>query len=71
MLTRSHIIALLSLRTSQLFASRESFFSSHRELHAAIGKVMDQISIKTSFAIFKHQMERPEQVSQNNNDEDQ
>jgi hypothetical protein len=47
------------------------FFSSYRELHAAIGKVMDQISIKTSSVLFKHQMERREQVSQNNNDEDQ
>jgi hypothetical protein len=44
-------------------------FSSHWELHEAIGKVMDHSPMETLSTIFEHEMESLERVSYDNSDD--
>jgi hypothetical protein len=47
---------------------QEIAFPSREELLAAIHEIVRAIPLPTSEDVFRHRMERPEWVSQNNND---
>jgi hypothetical protein len=70
LLTWSHIIAFLSLRTCQLLSAGNHFFITQRT--PCINRESDGSDFENILSgIFEHEMERLEHISQNNNDDDQ